>query len=358
MLINTALQRLEAEHPGKFLVVKINGLCHSDDKLALREIAKQLDTYISDSEESIEKPSMSQTLKSINQLFDNAAIETLNEEDPVGEVVSVIFVIEELDRYTSAHQVLAYELLDLCQTSPVGVSVIATSVRLNVLDLLEKRNRSRNFAVVHTLPKPPTIDRLLEISEALLENPANETLVERNALIKLAEKVHYTTNSVRHMASLLVSHILQIPDTSLMQASTSENLLYPIDAVPEIDWALLICAARAVARYETTCVNMVIVLDEWRVMASADHSNRFMEMSAHMQARGQGANSIKPGSTPSSLRVARHSWERLCELGMFQPTTSQSVQDDLRMFIPELDLDDLRDMLPRSYSLFGWTKIE
>lgn len=358
MLIDFALQKLEAEHKGQFLVIKINGLCHSDDKLALREIARQLDALISNGVISVEQPSMSQTLKSINQLFDNAASETLNEEVPGTDVVSVIFVIEELDRYTSAHQILAYELFDLCQTSPIGVSILATSTRLNVVDLLEKRNRSRNFAVVHTLPKPQTVERLIEISDAFLENSANEELIERHVLTKLAEQVHYTTNSVRHMSSLLVSHILKIQDSSLTQPSTSENLLYPIDAVPQLDWALLICAARAVARYETESVNMVIVLDEWRMMARADHNNQFIEMSAHMQARGKGGTAVTPGATPSSLRAARHSWDRLCDLGMLQPTTTQSVQDDLRMYVPELDLDDLRDLLPRSYSLFGWTKIE
>jgi len=345
LVVNKALEKFEAQYPREALVVRVSGLSHSDDRLALREIAKQLDAALGAN--AIERPSMSQTLKAINQLFTNTQQAA---EGSGTQFVRVVFVIEELEKFVANHQVLVYELLDLSLSAPTGVAVVATSTRMNVLDLLEKRNRSRNFASHLVLPKPASVDALRAIGRELLTTERGDVLLDDGELGALCEEVWFTTNSVRHLQALLLPRVLASPDLTV--PGTAALLLRPVEAVPEMDWALLICAARVRVRYETPAVNLVLVLDEWRALVYAMQANRFAELTA------RSSTNAKPGSTPASLRAVRHSWERLRQMGLLEPTVGQSTQDDLRMFTPELNLDDLRGMLPKSYTLYGWTRVE
>lgn len=368
LVVHQALDMALKQFPDQFLVVKINGIIQNEDRLALREIAKQLDRQINTADEPIEKPSMNLTLKSLNVLF-NVDVEEddesgmqieeakFNQEDGSTRPKSVVFIVDEFERYTINHQVLAYELLDWCQASLAGVAVIGLSARMNMMDLLEKRNRSRNTAKVITLGKPSTQQDLEAIGKELLrpnsiddhDTKANEEYYSRFPLQQLAEQVYYTSNSVRHLASLLQPYALGIsPFTN--QQFTSEHMLVPLESMPELDLALIVCAARAVIRYDTSAVNLVIVLDEWRTLANATHTSRF-------QMAPDAKSLPKPGSTPSSHRAIRYAWESLREMGLLEPTASQGAQEDLKMFIPELDIEDIRSILPRNHTLYEWTSL-
>lgn len=354
--VQHALEKATKQFPNQFIVVHVNGLVHGEDRLALREIAKQLDQQIHTGDDPIEKPSMSHTLKTLNVLFDVVESEVVDGEESQQQenAKSVIFIVDELDRYATAHQVLAYELFDWCQASLAGVAVIGTSARINVMDLLEKRNRSRNTAQVISLGKPNSPQELEQIGHELLSSPSPTSGFDEYCnslgLPELAEHVFYTSNSARHLAGLLVPRVLGITQDVTQQQLTSERLLLPLECVPELDLALAVCAARALVRYNTQTVNLVIVLDEWRALADTTHSIRFAAATSSKPVP-------KPGSTPASLRAVRHAWERLQNMGLLEPGTAQSTQEDLKMFVPELDLDDLRGLLPKHHALYEWTSI-
>lgn len=366
LVVHKALNLALEQFPDQFLVVKINGIIQNEDRLALREIAKQLDRQINTTDEPIEKPSMNLTLKSLNMLFnvdveeEHGAHEMQVEESKFNQEVgtstrpkSVVFIVDEFERYTINHQVLAYELLDWCQASLAGVAVIGLSARMNMMDLLEKRNRSRNTAKVLTLGKPSTSQELELIGKEILRpssvSDATEEYYARFPLQQLVEQVYYTSNSVRHLASLLQPYALGIPPFTNQQF-TSEHMLVPLESMPELDLALIVCAARAVVRYDTSAVNLVIVLDEWRTLANATHTSRF-------QMAPVSKSLPKPGSTPASHRAVRYAWENLREMGLLEPSASQGAQEDLKMFIPELDIEDIRDILPRNHTLYEWTSL-
>lgn len=360
LLVNRALAELEQRHAGEYILVRINGLVHGEDKLALRSIAQQLDATISTGDDSIEDVKMSQTMQNLNSLFERASL-----GDQPEQHVSVIFVVEEFQKYCQMHQVLAYELLELSQTCPFGVAFVGTSRRTNLVELLEKRNRSRNAALSVHLGKPRSAAELAEIGRALLavddealrtSEPdavrAWDAFVEGLDVAAVATRVFYTTNSPQHLCAQLLPYVLGVEDLAcrdLMAPSTTESLLADFNNVPELEWALLLCAARALVKFNTPTVNLVIVMDEWRAAAAQTHTERYST---------SAVTSLEtPGQSKASLLLARHAWDRLRRLGLLQPLNVADAHGELKMFVPELDLEDLKTILPRTFSLYSWTEI-
>lgn len=365
LLISKALAQLEAEFPEQYLVVKVNGLIHGDDKSALRSIAQQLDSKLHTNGDNIETIKMSQTMQNINALFDSASFNENSEQK-----ISVVFIVEEFQKFCQMHQVLAYELLNFSQTCPFGVAFIGVSKRSNVVELLEKRNRSRNSAISVFLPRPKTVAGLEAIAYSILAVDDEEVLekypeevemwnsyLEQQlaaTIAAIAKDVFYLTNSPAHLCQQLLPSILNIteltnPSQSLMALGTSESLTSDADNVAELDWALLICAARSQIKFNTQTVNLVIVMDEWRQIAKETHIARF---STH------NITSLEtPGTTKSSILLAKHAWERLINLGLLQPVNANDGFSELKMYVPELNIDDLKLLLKRSFSLYSWTDL-
>lgn len=365
MLVNKALERLAVEHANEYILVRINGLIHPDDKIALRSIAQQLDVVIKTGDDSIESVKMSQTMFNLNTLFESASLSN----DPESKL-SVVFVVEEFQKYCQMHQVLAYELLNLSQTCTFGVAFIGTSRRSNLIELLEKRNRSRINANSIMLSKPRSIADLTAIANSLLAIDDEKLVTEfpnevkqyrkflesptaKSSIDAAVKNVFYTTNSAHHLCSQLQPLILDLTDLEdqdLMTFGSAESLITDYNNVAELDWAILICAARALTKLNTPTVNLVIVMDEWRAVASYTHIERY---STHAVTTLE-----TPGSTKSSLLLARHAWDRLRKLGFFQPLhNTDDTHSELTMFVPEFDLEDIKAILPRTYSLYSWTDI-
>ncbi|KAJ3350844.1 origin recognition complex subunit 4 [Entophlyctis luteolus] len=116
----------------KFVAVWLNGLVHTTDRLAVKEIVRK---FQMEAQIDCAKPSnVSDCLRFV--------IETLNLGSK--ENVPVVFVLEEFDLFAlHPKQALLYTLLDISQTCVNPVFVIGTSQRQDALDLLEKRVKSR-----------------------------------------------------------------------------------------------------------------------------------------------------------------------------------------------------------------------
>uniref|UniRef100_A0A668AMB6 Origin recognition complex subunit 4 n=1 Tax=Myripristis murdjan TaxID=586833 RepID=A0A668AMB6_9TELE len=134
-LLNCALRELleEKEVKRNLLQVYLNGLLQTDDKIALKEITRQLslENVVGD--------------KVFGSFAENLAflLEALKKGDRSSSR-PVLFVLDEFDLFAHhRNQTLLYNLLDVSQSAQTPVAVVGLTCRLDVLELLEKRVKSR-----------------------------------------------------------------------------------------------------------------------------------------------------------------------------------------------------------------------
>jgi len=161
LLIEHALQDLMRKYAEDFHVVRLNGFFQTDDKLALREIWRQLGREMAVSEdETGEVSSYADTMASLLSLlshpeeFDPVAGDTMDIDAAHGGGVttsstgktskSIVFILDEFDLFTThPRQTLLYNLFDIAQAKKAPIAVLGCSTRMDVVDLLEKRVKSR-----------------------------------------------------------------------------------------------------------------------------------------------------------------------------------------------------------------------
>merc|ERR1711939_569812 len=126
-----------------FHVVRLNGFIHTDDKLALKETWRQLGREMELEDDVTSKTSnYSDTLASLLALLSHPS-ETSSSE-PEQTAKSVIFIMDEFDLFTThPRQTLLYNLFDIAQAKKAPIAVIGCSTRMDVVDCLEKRVKSR-----------------------------------------------------------------------------------------------------------------------------------------------------------------------------------------------------------------------
>lgn len=115
------------------MIVYLNGFIHTDDAAALKSITKQmrLETAVDG--------------KVFTAFADNLAflLDCLKSGDRSSSK-SVIFILEEFDLFCAhEHQTLIYNLFDVAQSAQAPICVIGLTRRNDVIELLEKRVKSR-----------------------------------------------------------------------------------------------------------------------------------------------------------------------------------------------------------------------
>ncbi|XP_077426840.1 origin recognition complex subunit 4 [Vanacampus margaritifer] len=123
----------EKEVQKNLLQVHLNGLLQTDDRIALKEITRQLnlENVVGD--------------KVFGSFAENLVflLEALKKGDR-NTTRPVLFVLDEFDLFAHhKNQTLLYNLLDVSQSAQAPVAVVGLTCRLDVLELLEKRVKSR-----------------------------------------------------------------------------------------------------------------------------------------------------------------------------------------------------------------------
>ncbi|KAJ3009775.1 origin recognition complex subunit 4 [Thoreauomyces humboldtii] len=148
-----------------FLEINLSGYLQTDDRLALKEIVRQLQRQQigerdPETVEEIASGSFADCLLYV--------LETLR----TGSVKStpVVFILDDVDLFAGhPKQALLYNLLDVCQTSQNPVAVLGITSRIDFVDLLEKRVKSRfSHRQVCVYPPDSVADFTAIIREALV----------------------------------------------------------------------------------------------------------------------------------------------------------------------------------------------
>lgn len=154
-LVENVISDLSPQHKDDYHVVRLNGFIHTDDKLALREIWRQLNQEMDAEDSSTTKTtSYADTLSSLLALLSHPG--ELAESDSDQTAKSVIFILDEFDLFTShPRQTLLYNLFDIAQSRKAPITVLGLTTKIDVAESLEKRVKSRfSHRFVHlSLPR-------------------------------------------------------------------------------------------------------------------------------------------------------------------------------------------------------------
>ena len=135
LLLDTTLECLQNDRDVQargFLTVKLNGLLHMDDKVALKEISRQLHISLDSGE------GMSSIAETVSQLI--SALHVGKQQT----TQCILFILDEFDLFAhTGKQTLLYTLFDSAQQPNTPIAVVGLTCRYDVLSLLEKRVLSR-----------------------------------------------------------------------------------------------------------------------------------------------------------------------------------------------------------------------
>ena len=195
-LVNKVLTEVSKDNGHEYHVVRLNGFVHTDDKIALREIWRQLGKEMELEEEGggVGK-NYADTLTTLLALLSHPSEHTGEYTDQVAK--AVIFIMDEFDLFAQhPRQTLLYNLFDIAQSRKAPIAVLGLTTRIDVANSLEKRVKSRfSHRYVH-LSLAKTFTAFQEICKAnLLVQPEFLTIEERGILESATKNSRKTTTS-------------------------------------------------------------------------------------------------------------------------------------------------------------------
>lgn len=345
-LINEILREQRAKHAEDFHVVRLNGFIHTDEKIALKEIWRQLGHEMELGEEEIQAKNYADTLTILLALLSHPT-EQGREEQPDRVTKSIIFVLDEFDLFVHhPRQTLLYNLFDIAQSRKAPIAVLGFTTKIDVSESLEKRVKSRfshrhvhlglakNFPAFSAACKATMAVELHELrtEEKLIlvkdvgnnGNDGDAILHWKNILDILfttpafethLRRIYYTTKSVPEFMTNMLMSMSTLPlenfgvDSILSHLVATQSLSPPdsklslLASLSTLHLALLICAARLTNIYDTDLVSFNLTYEEYKVLAS--------------KAKLQGAaSSAGIGARTSSKEVARVAWEELVSMAL------------------------------------------
>lgn len=345
-MVDSVLSDLSREHKNEFHVVRLNGFIHTDDKLALKDIWRQLGKEMEVEDDLIRKTNnYADTLASLLALLSHPSEITETHEGITSK--SVVFIIDEFDLFaTHARQTLLYNLFDIAQSRKAPIAVLGLTNRIDVVESLEKRVKSRfshRYAYLSLAKSLPAYWDICKQGFLVADEDAQaeglnvsltgftkfqdywtkkiETLYEDAAFKEQLEYHYYHSKSVPAFFRSCVLPLSDLSSTSLslrfspapgavLATDPPDSKLHLLEALSDLDLSLLISAARLDIVAHTDTVNFAMAYDEYTALIGRQ---RVQSATSGMLALGGGVRVWGRG-------VAEMSWERLVSLGLLLPT--------------------------------------
>ncbi|KAI1947434.1 origin recognition complex subunit 4 [Ophidiomyces ophidiicola] len=163
-VVDTAISSLSKSHKDDFHIVRLNGLLHTDDKIALREIWHQLGREINADDDLGKVSTYADTMASLLALLSEIPADA---PDTMTTTKSVIIILDEFDLFTyHPRQTLLYNLFDIAQAKKAPLAVIGLTTKVDVMENLEKRVKSRFSHRYTFLPRPQSFSDFSDICMA------------------------------------------------------------------------------------------------------------------------------------------------------------------------------------------------
>ncbi|KAL2255716.1 hypothetical protein VTK26DRAFT_2827 [Humicola hyalothermophila] len=389
-LVESIVSDMSKEHSDQFHAVRLNGFIHTDDKLALKEIWRQLGKEMEVEDELVNKTSnYADTMASLLALLSHPSEITETQEGMTSR--SIIFIIDEFDLFaTHARQTLLYNLFDIAQARKAPIAVLGLTTRIDVVESLEKRVKSRFSHRYVYLSLPPNVPAFWDICRQGLTvddedmvaegidpemeghseywdwwNGLIETLSKTRGFMDHLESHFYSSKSVPAFLTTCILPIaalspaapsLQIPAVSEGLAAVSleppDSKLHLLGSLSDLDLSMLISAARLDIVAHTDTVNFAMAYDEYTSLMGRQ---RVQSASSGMLALGGGARVWGRGT-------AGIAWERLVALGLLVPAAAGGRGTaglgglDAKMWKVDVALEEIPAAVKLNAVLARWCK--
>lgn len=362
-MVETVIADMAFDHRDVFHVIRLNGFIHTDDKLALREIWRQLGREMEVEDDNMGlKGNYADTLTSLLALLSHPAQYSALSPDQTAN--SVIFILDEFELFAShPRQTLLYNLFDVAQSRSAPVLVIGVTTKVEVVNSLEKRVKSRFGQRYIHLSLPRTLASFTSICQSALIPPAPtsirftpagqefrelltawtkyiEALFEHDTnLQKLVETIYAQSKSVSDFLTTALFPIHLLTPSTLLSFANSPRLLPPdsrlhlLPSLSDSSLALLIAAARFHIAYDSEKINFNMAYHEYVELAG--------KVKATSSAAGQSA--VAGGTRVLGRWVARGMWEQLVELELIVPAGGEGLQ---QMFRVDVALEEIAPSVP------------
>ncbi|KAL4903646.1 origin recognition complex subunit 4 C-terminus-domain-containing protein [Aspergillus multicolor] len=410
-IIETVVSSLKEEHRNEFHVVRLNGFLHTDDRLALREIWRQLGREMNTEEDAGKVTSYADTMATLLALLSHPEELQGSTGNRNTTAKSIVIVLDEFDLFvTHPRQTLLYNLFDIAQARKAPLAVLGVATKVDVTEMLEKRVKSRFSHRTVYVPLPRTFEVFSDACLAGLDHDeategsrfsADDQSIAKSDSWKMAldgwraylqglwadpafqthlRRIYHQTKSVREFFTSALIPITELHHSIASSSSTSPQIPTPStfsnhplscpDPAPlpfqpslststsstpsSLPLSLLLAATRLTALYdpgaETGQPQDLAPLALSFPAAYAEYVR--LLTSAKTSASVSGA-SVTPGRV-WGRDVAREAWERLVSWGLISPVGGGSGTADGRMFRVEISFEEVVDLVGSGGSLGRW----
>ncbi|EFY92652.1 origin recognition complex subunit Orc4, putative [Metarhizium acridum CQMa 102] len=373
-LVENIIVDLSKEHGHEFHVVRLNGFIHTDDKLALKEIWRQLGKEMEVEDDLLNRANYADTMASLLALLSHPSEIMGTDENLTSQ--SVVFIIDEFDMFAShPRQTLLYNLYDIAQSRKAPIAVLGCTTRIGVVDMLEKRVKSRFSHRYVYLAPPKSLPAFWQICRQglMIDKPDVEgeevrltdlqELYKQRQFQQLLQYHYFTTKSAAAFFTEWISPLASLSSRNLAMnsptASSPTTSLAPPDSrlqllstLSYLELGLLIAAARLDIVAHTDTVNFAMAYDEYSSLVG---KQRVQSSTAGMLAMGGSARVWSRG-------VAGVAWERLIALGLLVPAGiggSRSLGHgglDSKMWKVDVVLEEIPTAVKLSATLARWCR--
>lgn len=259
------------------MVVRLSGLLQTDDRLALKEITSQLRLEMATANKVF-----GSFAENLSFLLECLRFGTKEESKPV------IFILDEFDLFCHhRNQTLLYNLFDVAQSAQAPISVIGLTCRLDVIELLEKRVKSRfSHRQIHLFPVGK-FDSYLDTFKLLMQLPSSflhkdfakswnshiEAMAKDTNVSSLLKRQHDITRDIRALKTLLMMSVSQLSTTrpqltyqmltQAQQLLTTEAKTNVLQGLSILQICLVVAMNHLTAVYEGEPFNFEMVFKEY-----------------------------------------------------------------------------------------------
>merc|ERR1711962_44545 len=298
-LVDEVLKEMDEDYSDNYIPVYLSGIVHTDDRLALKDMARQLEleNVVGD--------------RVFGSFADNLAFLLDSLKQSTDETKSIVIVVDEFDGFTShKNQSLLYNLFDIAQSRQSPLCVIGITTRLDVVELLEKRVKSRySHRVILTFPKY-TFGVYLNFLKQLISLPNTfpcsyfkrkwdqsvKTLLDADSVKELLERHFSMHKDLRNAIKLFISPLAGVSASHPMITEDDLKISYSnihkdtkvqmLLGLSTLELCLVVAAQHVNERREGQPFNFEMVFNEYQSFArrrlqGMQHFNKAVTIKAY-----------------------------------------------------------------------------
>lgn len=415
-LLNRELDLLSKQCAGQFITIRLNGFIHSE-QAAINGIATQLEQQLkhlhddapggSARESDISSGSLTEVFEKILRVLDSASTnQKSTQKNTATSKLTVIFIFDEIDTFAGpVRQSLLYNLFDMVEHARVPVCIVGCTTKLNILEFLEKRVKSRFSQRIIYMPQVENLEQFVQVAGELLEldrpsaykygqrwnQKIQAALSSDNSELYRMVKLNYETfRSIPHFRNSIIPlihgaedfeslcHLIDTcePIKEYMDNQLGSSFTALIGSLSDLELAILICAARTALKTKDETMNFNLTYAEYESMTKALNARIPTVAKTGKSSEGSSVlfdNAIKLWKKKDVKNV----WETLIQLNFLTEKSAVGLREsaiavfyasnyqlqgttipfDLRQYQTHVTLSELRRIVPRSSLYYSWTQL-